>query len=150
MRPDSPMALSRSRHPITEAGLDTIVTSLEGALKDRNASDPAAGQLTYEGLKTPDGLDHPCHSFKRLQPDGETWLVAIDPKTQLPALVEAIAPGGELLERYAFRDLRANLPELAKAEAFDPNGRWGEPQGLFSRLARAGGADPKATDPGPR
>ena len=56
----------------------------------------------------------------------------------MPAVAVAFeAKGGELIERYTYRDLRPNPAELASADAFDPDKRWGEPKGLLSRLARA-------------
>ena len=54
---------------------------------------------------------------------------------------------GELLERYVFRNPRYDLPELAQADAFDPNLRWGPPKGFLNRLAKANGTDDK--DPAP-
>ncbi|HEV3163000.1 MAG TPA: DUF1571 domain-containing protein [Isosphaeraceae bacterium] len=141
MKPDSTMAMSNSRHPITEAGLDTIVAKLESSLKLQQASDPAVGQLSYDGLEQPRVLDKPCHKIKRVLPNGETWVVYLDPQTKLPALVEGTAPNGDLLERYLFRKLRTDLPDLASATAFDPNSRWGQSaSNLLSRLARTGSA----------
>jgi hypothetical protein len=133
LAPDSPLALRNSRHPITEAGLDTIVANLERVLEGR----ANGGRLTYEGLTTPDSFDHPCHTLREVRPDGETWVVSIDPKTNLPVSVTATAADGSVLERYSFRDLRANVPDLASASAFRPDDRWGKSGGLMGRLARS-------------
>ena len=55
----------------------------------------------------------------------------------MPAMAVAFRAGdGELIERYIYRNLRPNPAELASADAFDPDKRWGEPKGLLSRLAR--------------
>ena len=66
----------------------------------------------------------------RTTPSGETWALYIDPESQLPVLVQAVDAKGELLERYVFRNPRYDLPELAQADAFDPNLRWGPAQGI--------------------
>ena len=73
----------------------------------------------------------------RVLPDGETWVVYLDPETKLPSLFQGTAPDGNLLERYVFRDLKADLPDLAAADAFDPEARWGPSKGLFGRIARS-------------
>jgi hypothetical protein len=144
--PDSPLVLKNSRHPITEAGFDPIVKNIEEPLALAKQGKPAGGKITYLGLGQPAPLDHPCHQIMRVTPTGEKWLVCLDPKSKLPVLVQANDASGTLLERYVFGPARENLPDLARAEAFDPNRRWGEPKGLFSRLARlpAGGAQPTA------
>ncbi len=137
--PDSPLVMSNSRHPITEAGFDTILHNLESAVQLEKGGNASRGKVSYGGLEQAEGLDHPCHKLVRVTPSGETWLVYIDPQTQIPALVQANAPDGQLLERYVFRDPKVNVPELAQADAFDANRRWGEPKGLLSRLSRGAG-----------
>ena len=139
--PDSPLAMRNSRHPITEAGFDTILQNIEKPIERAKAGDPSAGKVTYGGMEKPNPLDHPCHKLVRVTPTGETWLVYLDPQTKLPALLQANSASGELLERYVFRDVKLNVAELAQADAFDPTRRWGEPKGLFSRLARGGAAN---------
>jgi hypothetical protein len=143
MRPDSPMALAQSRHPITEAGFDTVVARLESTFKRIRSGDKTEGQLGYGGLETIAESAHPCHKFKQIKPSG-TWIVHIDSKTNLPARVEAFGPNGDLVERYVFRDVQTNLTELASADAFDPDKRWGEPPSLLRRLARANPSDAEA------
>ena len=71
--------------------------------------------------------------------NGELWQVYFDLESKLPAMVQANAPNGDLLERYLFRAVRPDLAELNTAEAFDPDRRWGESKGLLSRLARRPG-----------
>jgi hypothetical protein len=61
-------------------------------------------------------------------------------------MVQANASGGYLLERYFFRNVHPDPPELASADAFDPNRRWAEAKGLLSRLAEA--AESKKSNPG--
>ncbi|MDR3639258.1 MAG: DUF1571 domain-containing protein [Isosphaeraceae bacterium] len=141
--PDSPLVMSNSRHPITEAGFDTIVRNMERAIELEKAGTPTSGKLKYEGLDQPDGLDRPSHKLVRVTPSGETWLVYIDPNTKLPALVQANAADGTLLERYLFLDPKGDLAELSQPDAFDVAVRWGPPKGLLSRLTRPGSLSPK-------
>ena len=121
-----------SRHPVTEAGFESVVQGLE----DPSKLAPGSSALSYSGLETPAPLDHPHHTLVRTGPSGEVSRVYIDPRTHLPALLAIDGPNGELLERYVFRDVLPDLPELALAEAFDPNARWGPPRGLLGRIAR--------------
>jgi Protein of unknown function (DUF1571) len=144
--PESPMVMRNSRHPVTEAGFDSLVEGLENAL---NA--PAASGISYAGLETPAGRDRPAHLLTRTSPSGEKWRVFIDTQTHLPTIVQAVDSNGELLERYLFHDLRTNPLEIASADAFDPVARWGQSKGLFGRLTgNAGGGEAPGTDPTPR
>lgn len=149
LAPDSPLALRTSRHPITEAGFDTILENIETALKSSRAGDPTAGLLSDGGAETPEAIGRPCRKVLRKTPAGETWTVYLDAETQLPASVQALAADGALLEMYLFRDLRTEVPELASAAAFDPDQRFGRAAGLLNRLARAAASDPKATADAP-
>jgi hypothetical protein len=145
LAPDSPMVMRSSRHPITEAGFDTIIEDLEKNVAQSAAGGTVAGgKLTYGGLENPGQLERPAHKLVRVTPTGETWVVFIDPKSNLPVLVQGTAANGDLLERYLFGEPTTNPSELLSADAFDPERRWGKPAGLFSRLARAGGAKPAA------
>jgi hypothetical protein len=145
MAPDSPLALRNSRHPITEAGFDTILQRMEDAVRNRAAGD--GDRIEYAGLEQADGLDKAGHKVVRVTPSGETWVVYLDAETGLPALVQANARDGQLLERYVFRDPVFNPQELASADAFNPDARWGATNGLLSRFARSGSANspPEAT-----
>jgi hypothetical protein len=135
--PDSPLALRNSRHPITEAGFDTIVGNLEKTIDENRAGNRTHGRITYGGTAQPEPLDHACHKIVRVTASGETWQVYFDPESKLPTMVQANAPDGALVERYLFRAVRPDPPELAAADAFDPNQRWGESKGLLGRLAGA-------------
>jgi hypothetical protein len=134
---DSPLVLRTSRHPITEAGFDTILDGLEKYSAADAAGVKKNGKLVYKGIERPKGLVTPCHLLERTTPGGETWQVYLDTRTFMPAVaVASRARDGELIERYIYRNLRPNPADLASAEAFDPDKRWGEPKGLLSRLAR--------------
>jgi hypothetical protein len=134
------MALRNSRHPISEAGFDTILNNLFKYSEPFSAESSGAGKLVYKGIEQPRGLDHPCHRLDRVASEGETWQVYLDTRTLMPALVSATqTSSGELIERYIYRNLKPNPTELASTDAFDPDKRWGESKGLLSRLARAAG-----------
>jgi hypothetical protein len=145
--PDSPMVMRSSRHPITEAGFDTILANLEKGLSKH----VDGSKIAYQGVETPPSLAQECHKLLRETPTAEIWHVYIDTRTSLPALVEATDKSGQLLERYFFREVAADLPELATAEAFDPNLRWTSSRSLLGRLARTAVGDAKPTaSPAPR
>jgi hypothetical protein len=135
LAPDSPLALRSGRHPITEAGFETVLAKLTKTIEENKAGDTTHGRISYAGLAQPESLDHPCHKILRVTATGEVWQIFLDPETKLPALVQANAPTGELLECYVFHEVEPDPSELASEDAFDPNRRWGEPKGLVSRLA---------------
>lgn len=142
---DSPLVLRNSRHPITEAGFDTILDNLFQFLEPKSAEAARDGKLVYKGIDRPKGMDQPCHLLERVTPKGETWQVYLDTRTLMPTMVSAIqTPSGELIERYTYRNLRPNPVELASADAFDPDKRWGESKGWLSRLARGAGTSADA------
>ncbi len=137
---DSPLALRNSRHPITEAGFDTILDNLFKFLEPQTAAVSSDGKLVYKGIDRPKGLDHSCHLVERVTPKGEAWQVCLDTRTLMPAMVSAIqTSSGELIERYTYRNLKPNPTELASIDAFDPDKRWGESKGWLSKIARAAG-----------
>jgi hypothetical protein len=133
LAPDSPLVLRSGRHPITEAGFDTILANVEGPAR---SNDPAVGKVKYAGVESPQEVGRACYVLTRVTSNGEHWRVYFDTTTALPAMVLASDAHGQLLERYVFDPPKVNLPELASVNAFDPNARWGQPTGLFGRLAR--------------
>jgi hypothetical protein len=134
---DSPLVMRNSRHAITEAGFDTILDNLRKATAPSGKQGPATGELTYRGLEKAAGLDRPCHHFVRKTVSGENWNVYLDPSSMLPRMVFAEDSRHELIERYTYREILENPDDLAAAGAFEPDQRWGESNGLLSRLARA-------------
>jgi len=134
---DSPLVTRNSRHSITEAGFDTILENMRGPKGAADQNQPERGDLAYVGVETPAGLEMPCHHFVRRSVAGETWNVYLDSRSMLPRLVVAKDAKGDLIERYVYREVRENPPDLASAGAFAPDQRWGDSKGLFSRLARA-------------
>jgi Protein of unknown function (DUF1571) len=140
---DSPMVTRSSRHSIAEAGFDTIVANLRKSVDQVDAANSAQGRAVYRGIEKPPGLDRPSHVFTRKSPNGESWTVFIDARTLLPTMVVAKDASGQLDEKYVYHEVSENPAELASADAFDPDRRWGESGGLLSRFAR-GGATPSS------
>jgi hypothetical protein len=148
--PDSPLVLRNSRHPITEAGFDAIFATLKKSIEENKAGDTSHGRVKYAGREQPEQLDHPCDKIVRVTPKGETWTVFLDPDLKMPAMIEETTSSGDLLERYFFRNVHCDPPELASSEAFDPSRRWGEGRGLLNRLAESHAQkskNPNATAP---
>jgi Protein of unknown function (DUF1571) len=146
---DNPMVLRSARHPITEAGFDMILANMEKTLELTQKGDESRGRLSDAGEEDAGPENRPCHKIIQVTPSGETWMVFLDLKTKLPVMVQANAANGDLLERYSFGDPKVDLPELASADAFDPDRRWGPAPagGLMQRLARATSAKATATTP---
>ena len=134
---DSVLAMRNSRHTIAEAGFDTIFNNLHGQLVPAGET-PPGGKLVYKGLQKPKEIDQTCHLIQRRTPTKELWQVYLDTKTLMPVVVTAHQEDGELLECYTYTGLQQNPEQLASADAFDPDKRWGEAKGgLFSRIAKA-------------
>ncbi|MFO0887507.1 MAG: DUF1571 domain-containing protein [Isosphaeraceae bacterium] len=138
---NSPLALRNSRHPIDEAGLESLVTTMERWIED------APSQAQYEGGEIPPSYGKPCLKLVFKGNDGEVRVVHLDARTRLPALVRVTAPNGELLEDYGFLEIRTDCPELAGAEAFDPTSRWGAAKGLLSKRKVVEPGTPEEPDP---
>ncbi len=124
---NSPLALKNSRHPIQEAGFESIVTVMESWVAE------TPDRVRFEGMVTPEGGDRPARKVVFQSPEGETRIVHLDARSHLPVAVHVTAANGDLLEDYRFLDLHADCPELASNDAFDPAKRWGPPRGLLSK-----------------
>jgi hypothetical protein len=132
---DSPMVTSNSRHSIAEAGLDRIIENLRKASEQPVGPSGQHKDLVYHGLESVPGSTTPSHRFTHHTLTNETWTVYLDQQSLLPILVYAKDANGDLIERYHYQTVRENPPELATADAFSPDRRWGEPKGFLSRLA---------------
>src|SRR5262249_16334228 len=135
---DSPMVTRSSRHSITEAGFDTIVENLRKSIDQVDAASTAQGRAAYRGIEKPPGLDRPSHVFTRPSPTADPSTVFIAPRSLPPSMVVAKNPPGALDEKYVYHEVSENPAELAAADAFDPDRRWGPSNGLLSRFARGG------------
>jgi hypothetical protein len=133
--PNSPMVLRNSRHPITEAGLDTVLASLDRTIERHQKGEIQPGEaFEDQGLQRLDPDGATCRLLVQKNARGEKWTVALDPETGLPVMVLGMSEAGELLERHRFSGFTANVEELQTATAFQPNARWGEPKSIISKL----------------
>lgn len=133
MSPDSPLVRVKSRHPISEAGIDSVVERLHETLRLHLKIAANAGRIAVESVNDP-SLG-PIERITHLNHKGETWVVDVQSDTGLPLTVHATDNAGQLMEHYEFRNYQLNLNELQTASAFDPNARWGQPK-LLGNLAR--------------
>ena len=138
MSPESPLVRSKSRHPISEAGADSVVDRLRSTLDLHKENRPDAGQLEVTTVVEP--VVGQVDRIKHVTSTGETWVVDMDSSTGLPLTIHATDPNGQLLEHYEFRKYELNRPDLMTADAFDPNARWGQAS-LFGKIARSGSND---------
>jgi hypothetical protein len=138
MSPESPLVRSKSRHPISEAGADSVVDRLRTTLDLHKQNRPDAGQLEVTTVVEP--VVGQVDRIKHVTSTGETWVVDMDSSTGLPLTIHATEPNGQLLEHYEFRKYELNRPDLMTADAFDPNARWGQ-SNLFGKIARSGSND---------
>lgn len=138
MSPESPLVRSKSRHPITQAGADSVVERLNETLVMHKQNRPDAGRLDVTSVVEPvvGQVDRVTH----LNSAGETWVVDMDPASGLPLTIHATDKTGLLLEHYEFRKYELNRSELLTANAFDPNSRWGQAS-LFSKIAKGNTTD---------
>ena len=144
LSPDSPLVTRTSRHPIGEAGFETILDQIESRLKSARAHEPSAGKYRIEGPDRPEPGGPHCLKIVRETPDRQIEEAFFDPKTHLPALLRITAANGDLLESYRFLNPRLDLPELSLANAFDPDARWGVANVAGGLLQRLSGTKPKA------
>lgn len=145
--PNNPMVTRNSRHPIQEAGFEGILLNIEKAL---TADQSTKGQLWYAGVTPCPDLKQATHEIRRLTPSGEDWTVRLDTQSLTPVLVIAQDQKEGLLEYYKFQDTQANPTELAAADAFDPDLRWGRPPSLLGLGRLAGGVLNGESPPKPK
>jgi outer membrane lipoprotein-sorting protein len=121
-RPDSPLVLQESRHPITDVGLGRLIDLLashthraitRGELATREVpavgpSGPAKAERRLELITPKTATGYLAHRA----------VVTIDSATRLPVAVELFGASDELLASYTYKDLIVN-PGLTDRD-FDP------------------------------
>jgi hypothetical protein len=134
MSPDSPLVRAKSRHPISEAGIDSVVQRLMETLEKQKTGAADAGKLSVQEVTDP----HLGEQIRitHITVSNETWVVDLDKATGLPLTIHATDASGGLLEHYEFRNFQLNQADLLTADAFDPNARWGSKTNLLSKIAR--------------
>ena len=124
LAPESPLAMGNSRYPIDQAGLLNALSKLDAQVAQARAGDAALGsfELLPPTFNAEFGVE--CHEILRTTPDGDHWRVLLEAGRCIPILIEAHEADGSLLERYEFREFRADLDTLDAAGAFDPKIRF--------------------------
>lgn len=106
--PHDPLALSDSRHPITEAGIGYIVERIDRELSQHRVELHDRGTNQSEGEAT-DELELVANGMPLADLGGaRRALVRLDRNLRLPVEVELYDDAGVLIERHRFRNLRVN------------------------------------------
>lgn len=130
---DSGLLRGSSRHPITEAGIGSILTYLSLALDALEKGDQSRGTLTFVGdakrPEIPDALDAiewklPPGLDPSLPKGGRRWCFYYR-DTHLPALVLTHDDKGQEVEYYRYDRFQLNVP-LDEAD-FNPDKLWARP-----------------------
>lgn len=110
LNPTDKLALSDSRHPITEMGIGKIIErAREDAANDQitvnlSAGDPLDGRATYR-FEFAARDSQPVGGL----PEARKALIWVDRELKLPIKLELYDESNALLERHYFKDLRLNL-----------------------------------------
>ena len=128
--PDSMLARSASRHPITDAGICHCVESLLAQLDAVENGDKRRGTLTALAPQRRPEYPQPVETLERILPpgvepelpNGGRRLIFFDPEWQLPLLVATYDDKGREVEYYRYDRLQApvNLDE----DDFNPDKLW--------------------------
>jgi hypothetical protein len=128
--PTDPMVMSRSRHPITEAGLGNLIDSFGTLVDGTEAGDPRAGSLKYLGqpVQRPEYPGKALEAVHQTIPPGrepqlprggQRWWF-FDMTLRLPVLVIAVDDRGQEVEYYA-HDRFQVPPQGLSEEHFSPD-----------------------------
>lgn len=134
--PNSPIVLKNSRHPITEAGLDNLLSTFESRVAKQEQGRGDGATMVYSGVVETPELGRPCHQIRETRANGEIWVIAIDQQSQIPVLLRGQSADGQLLELYVFRHVVPDPAELSTKGAFSPEVRWASSGGLLGRITR--------------
>jgi len=107
--PNDPLALSDSKHPITEAGFGKII---ERAARDAEDTRIATHFVSEEVLNGRAAFKFEFTAKEKADVNGlggaRKALIWIDRELKLPVKVELYDDGGVLLERHRFTDIKVN------------------------------------------
>jgi hypothetical protein len=131
--PDSALARSASRHPITDAGICHCVESLAALLNAQERGDRRHGTITAIAPQRRPEFKQPVETLERVIPPGVEpelprggrRILCFDPDWQLPMLVVTYDETGREVEYYRYDRLQAplNLDE----DDFNPDKQWAKP-----------------------
>ncbi len=128
--PENPMAQSRSRHPITEAGLGNLVERFGRLLESSEHGDPRAGSLVYRGSQPLPESQAPAEGVEQVVPPGidkdlpeggrRLWLFSAD--NHLPVLMRTTDAAGHEVEFYYYDSVQ--FPVALSDDDFNPDKLW--------------------------
>jgi hypothetical protein len=128
--PDSSLARGRSRHPITEAGIGTLVERFGRLVDAAEKGDRGAGSLTYLGTQTRPEFMAPVEVVEQVIAAGaepglprgghREWFFA--PDSHLPVLAIARDETGHEVEYYCYDQLK--YPARFTDDEFNPDLLW--------------------------
>ena len=124
---DSPMVLRTSRHPITEAGFDTIFKTWTAQGNAAGTSTGTAGSCT-RGSSGPKGRICPATSSSGPRRKGRPGRSTSTPRPDARG-GGGIPAGGGADRAIHLPDLKAESRRTGLGAAFDPDKRWGESKG---------------------
>jgi hypothetical protein len=125
--PDSVLVRNRSRHPITEAGVGTLINRLGALLDAVEKGDGRLGKVAYLGPQSRPEFSRPAEAVEwslppgydpNLPRGGKRWCY-LDPDNHLPALVVTHDDRGREVEYYRYDRFQFPIP-LDDAD-FDPD-----------------------------
>ncbi|HXG13453.1 MAG TPA: DUF1571 domain-containing protein [Gemmataceae bacterium] len=134
--PNDPRVLARSRHPITEAGIGSLIDRFGDLLAAQEAGDRRRGTLTYLGPQTrpdyltPEGQPATLEAVEHAIPPGSDpnlprggrRMYYFDPTNGLPVLVVTRDDRGQEVEYYCFDLFLFNVK--LDDDDFDPDKLW--------------------------
>jgi hypothetical protein len=129
--PDSFMVKGRTRHPITEAGIGSLVEHFGRLVEAADRGDPRSGQLAYLGPQSRPELPAPPEAVQQtIPPGGESllphggrrwWFFAAD--SHLPVLVITHDEKDHEVEYYCYDSLQVPAAPFTDDD-FNPDRLW--------------------------
>jgi hypothetical protein len=132
--PNSILARSASRHPITNAGIGHCIDSLLAQLSAQERGDRREGTLTAIAPQRRPEYPQPVETLERVIPPGAEpelprggrRLICFDPEWQLPLLVVTYDDKGREVEYYRYDRIQA--PVNLDDDDFNPDKLWAPAQ----------------------
>lgn len=131
--PDSLLARSASRHPITDAGICHCIESLLAQLDAVESGEKRRGTLTAVAPERRPEYPRLVEALERIippgvepeLPNGGRRMIYFDPDSQLPLLVATYDDKGREVEYYRYDRLQA--PVSLDDDDFNPDKLWAAP-----------------------
>jgi hypothetical protein len=128
--PDSMLVRSKSRHPITEAGIGTVIAQLGGLVELAEHADPRLGGAKYLGLvrrkEFADPVEAVLHvipaGMEQGLPRGGRRFYYFDTKMRFPVLIITLDENQQEVEYYCYD--RFLFPGRLSDDDFNPDILW--------------------------